>query len=159
LSASNIQLELSEPWMVDTASSSFPIFTECGTGINTAPKCAVKQPTAAPTTSSTTVLAKDYSTGTTVKPFVSATTMSHSPVETPSVPSSSTATPSTAPPLTTPPADCTVRGTPCFVYLGAGLGALTVIVLLLIVIVIVLVFISVRSRKKRRKGERKAALQ
>jgi len=106
-----------------------------------------------PTLSSTTVLAQDYSTsavGTTVKPFVSATTRSHSPVETPSVPSSSTATLSTAPSSTTPPVGCTVGGTSCFVYLAAGLGVLAVIVVLLVVIIIVLLL---RRGKKKGKGE------
>ena len=152
VTAGNIQLELSEPWMVDTVDS--PEVTECGAAGDTDPKCVVG-PTAMPKLSSTTVLAQDYSTsavGTTVKPFVSATTMTHSPVETPSVPSSSTATPSTAPSSPAPPAGCTVGGTSCFVYLGAGLGALTVIVLLLIVIVIVLVFISVKRGKKKWRG-------
>jgi len=146
VTAGNIQLELSIPWIVKTVD--FPNVT-CGAAGNTSSKCVVG-PTAAPTLSSTTVLAQDYSTsavGTTVKPFVSATTMTHSPVETPSVPSISTATPSTA-----PPAGCTVGGTSCFVYLGAGLGVLVVIVVLLIVIVIVLVFISVRRGKKKGKG-------
>ena len=152
VTAGNIQLELSEPWMVDTVDS--PEVTECGAAGDTDPKCVVG-PTAMPKLSSTTVLAQDYSTsavGTTVKPFVSATTMTHSPVETPSVPSSSTATPSTSPSSPAPPAGCTVGGTSCFVYLGAGLGVLTVIALLLIVIVIVLVFISVRRGKKKGRG-------
>ena len=140
VTAGNIQLELSEPWMVGT--TKFNI-TACspGSGLDTDHKCVVGL-TAAPTLSSTTVLAQDYSTsavGTTVKSFVSATTMTHSPVETPSTP-------------TAPPAGCTVGGTSCFVYLGAGLGVLTVIALLLIVIVVVLVFISVRRGKKKGKG-------
>ena len=151
VTAGNIQLELSIPWIAGT---SIPNVTTCGTAGDTDPKCVVR-PTATPTLSSTTALAQDYSTsavGTTVKPFVSATTMTHSPVETPSVPSSSTATPSTSPSSPAPPAGCTVGGTSCFVYLGAGLGALTVIVLLLIVIVIVLVFISVKRGKKKGRG-------
>ena len=150
VTAGNIQLELSIPWIVGTSTSNV---TMCGSAGDTDPKCVVG-PTATPTLSSTTVLAQDYSTsavGTTVKPFVSATTMTHSPVETPSVPSSSTATPSTVPPFT----DCTVGGTSCFVYLAAGLGGLAFIAVLLIVIVIVLALISAKRGKRKGKGEKK----
>jgi len=154
VTAGNIQLELSIPWIVET---SIPNVTACGTAGDTDPNCVVG-PTAMPTLPSTSVLAQDSSTspvGTTVKPFVSATTMTHSPVETPSVPSRSTATPSTAPSSTTPPAGCTVGGTSCIVYLGAGLGALAVIVVLLVVTVIVLLL---RRGKKKGKGERKVSI-
>jgi len=154
----NMYLELSEPWMVDTSTNSGNV-TECGIVGNTDSKC-VAPATATSTLSSTT---QDYSTstvGTTTKPFVSATTMIRRPAETPRIPSHSGAPPfttlaSTAPSSTTPPADCTVGGTSCFVYLGAGLGGLAVIVVLLIVIIIVLVLISVRRGKKKGKGEKK----
>ena len=147
VTAGNIQLELSELWMVGTTEFSI---TACspGSGLDTDHKCVVGL-TAAPTLSSTTVLAQDYSTnavGTTVKSFVSATTMTHSPVETPSTPT---------PPTVPPAASCTVGGTSCFVYLAAGLGGLAVIVVLLVVIVIVLLL---RRRKKKEKGERKVAV-
>lgn len=159
VTAGSIHLDLSEPWMVDTVN--FPNETACVPAGDTDSKC-VAQPTATPILSSTTVLAQDSSTsaeGVTTKPLVSATTTTHSPVETPSVPSSSTAPPSTSPPSTTLPAGCTVGGTSCsVVYLAAGLGVLAVIVVLLVVIVVVLVCISVRRGKKEGKGEMKVPM-
>ena len=155
VTAGNIHLELSEPWMVDTIN--LPNVTTCANAGGTDSKC-VAQPTATPTLSSTAVFAQDFSTsaeGATTKPLVSATTTTHRPVETPSsstVPSASPTSPST----TLPSTDCTVGGTSCLVYLAAGLGVLAFIVVLLVVIVIVLVCISVRRGKKKGKGEMKS---
>ena len=71
--------------------------------------------------------------------------ITHGPVQIPSPSSTSSTRPSD---------DCTLGGVSCFVYLGAGLGALAVIVALLVFVVIVLVHTSVKIQKKKRKGER-----
>ena len=128
----DILLELSEAWTVQSISGG-P--ATCGPGPSqTDPKCA-RQST--PILASTTYLIQS--------------TPTHSPVQTPSASSTS----STLPSVTT---GCTLGGVSCFVYLGAGLGALILIVVLLVVVVIVLVHVSVKVRKKKWKGEREYIL-
>jgi len=136
----NMYLELSEPWMVDTSTNSGNV-TECGIVGNTDSKC-VAPAIATPTLSLTTALIdQDYYDSISTLD-AQATTTVHSPFETPSVPSSSTALLSTIPSPTAPPsaaAGCSVEGTPCFVHgLTIGLGSLTVIVAFLVIMIVIL---------------------
>ena len=140
-----ILLELSKPWTVLTVNDPVPA---CGISSQTDPKCA-EQITAI--LASTTLLVQSSPTSevrTTSEPSVSVTTVTHSPVQTPSVSSTS----ATSSPTSDAPG-CRLGEVSCFVYLGAGLGALVVIVVLLVVVVIVLVHTSLKIRKKKRKGE------
>ena len=143
-------LELSEPWTVQSISG----LPACGPGSQTDPKCAVQ---IASIPASTILLVQGTPTSvvrTTSEPSVSATTVTHSPVQThssvetlsawstsvPSVPSSYS---SSAPPSP----EC--GGTPCFVHgLAAGLGALTLILLVTTVSVLVCIKLY-RQRAKR----------
>ena len=143
----DILLELSEPWTVDSITNGLAI---CGPGPSqTDPKCAIL--------ASTTLLVQSTPTSVVGATSESVNTVTHDPVQT----HSPVQTPSVSSSSSTPPLDvtgCTLGGASCFVYLGAGLGALVVIVALLVIVVIVLVHISVKIRKKKRKGEREYIL-
>ena len=82
--------------------------------------------------------------------MLSSPVQTHSSFQTPSASNTSSTQPSDA-------TGCTLGGVSCFVYLGAGLGALVVIVVLLVIVVIVLVHTSSKIRKKT-KGEREYIL-
>ena len=144
----DILIELSEAWTVSSNSGQ----ATCGPGPSqTDPKCAGQ---ITPILASTTLLVQSTPTsvvGATSKLLNAVTqgpVQTRSPVQTPSA---SSTLPSTLPSVTT---GCMLGGVSCFVYLGAGLGALVVIVVLLVLVVIVLVHISVKIQKKKRKGER-----
>ena len=148
-------LELSEPWRVQSLKSDQ---ATCGPGPEqTGPKCAVQ---IVPILVSTTLLVQSTPTSvvrTTSEPSVSVTTVTHSPVQIHSPFQTPSASSTSSSPILDP-LGCTVGEVSCFVYLGAGLGALVVIVALLVVVVIVLVHISLKIRKKKRKGEREYIL-
>ena len=150
-------LEPSEAWKVQSGGG---MSTTCGPGSEeTDPKCAGQ---IVPILASTTLLVQSTPTSvvrTTSEPSVSVTTVTHSPVEThrPVQTSSVSSTTASSSP-TLEPYDCTLGEVSCFVYLGAGLGALVVIVALLVIVVIALVCISLKIRKKKRKGEREYIL-
>ena len=152
-------LEPSEAWTVQSGAPA----TTCGLGSEeTDPKCAGQ---ITPILTSTTLLVQGTPTSVvrTTSESVNAVThnpvqtrssvQTHSPVQTPTVSSTSTSSSPTLDPL-----GWTVGEISCFVYLGAGLGALVVIVALLVIVVIVLVHISLKIRKKKRKGEREYVL-
>ena len=143
-------LELSEPWTVQSTSG---LPATCGTASQTDPKCAVQ---IVPILASTTLLVQSTPTSVMRTTSESVNAVTHNPVRTHSsiqTPSASSTSASSSPTSDSP--GCRLGEVSCFVYLGAGLGALVVIVALLVVVVIVLVHISLKIRKKKKKGERK----
>ena len=123
----DILLELSEAWTV--LSINGPAM--CGTASQTDPKCA-GQIVTTPALPSTILLDQSTPTsvvGTTSELSVSVTTVTHSPVETPSaLTTSAPSVPSSNYSSAPPSPEC--GGTPCSVYgLAAGVEALTLILL------------------------------
>ena len=161
----DILLELSEAWTVQSITGGPAVCGPGGTASQTDPKCAGQ---ISPILASTTLLVQSTPTSVVgaTSELLNAIThgpvqthslvQTHSPVQTHSLVQahSPVQTPSAFSTSSSDATGCTLGGVSCFVYLGAGLGALAVIVALLVVVVIALVHISVKIQKKKRKGER-----